>query len=41
MRDMTFLTARPLFYAIFCYFLHLLPLPSQVTYLLNNSYKDT
>ena len=36
-RNITFLTARP----PFCCFLRLLPLSSQVTYLLNGLYKDT
>ena len=40
-RDITFLTARPPFYVVFCCFLCLLSPPSQVTYLLNGPYKDT
>ena len=40
-RDITFWTARPPFYVTFCCSLHLLPSPSQVTYLLNGPYKDT
>ena len=39
-RNITFLIVRPPFYDISCYFLCLLPPPSQVTYLLNCSYKD-
>ena len=34
-RDINFLTARTPFYVILCWFLCLLPSPSQVTYLLN------
>ena len=45
MIDITFLTAGPPFYVIFCCFLCLLPptlrLFFQVTYLLNGSYKNT
>ena len=41
MRDITFLTARPPSYVIFCCFLSILPSPSQFTYLLNGPYKDT
>ena len=40
-RNVTFSTAWPPFYVTFCYFLHLLPSPSQVTYLLNGPDKDT
>ena len=40
-RDVTFLTAHPPFYVIFCCFLRLLPPTSEVTYLLNGHYKDT
>ena len=36
-----FLAARHPFYVTFCCFLRLLPLPFQVTYLLNGPYKDT
>ena len=39
MRGINFLTALSPFYVIFCCFLCLLPSPSQVTYLLNNSYE--
>ena len=39
-RDITLLAARSSFYVIFCWFLHLLPPASQVTYLLNGPYKD-
>ena len=39
-RNITFLTTRHPFYVIFCCFLRLLPLASQVSYLLNGSYKD-
>ena len=40
-RDITFLTARPLFYVIFCCFLRLIRSRSQVTCLLNGPFKDT
>ena len=36
-----YLTARPPFYVIFGCFLRLHPAPTQETYLLNASYKDT
>ena len=39
-RDITFLTARPLFYVIFCCFLRLIRSRSQVTCLLNGPFKD-
>ena len=39
-RDITGLTARLPFFVI-CFFLRLLPLPSQVKYLLNGPYKGT
>ena len=39
-RNITFLIVRPPFYDISCYFLCLLPHPSQVTYFLNCPYKD-
>ena len=38
-RDINLLTALPPFYVIFCCFLCLLPSPSQVTHLLNDSYE--
>ena len=40
-RDIIFLTARPLFYVIFCCILRLIRSPSQVTCLLNGPSKDT
>ena len=40
-RSSLFLNASHSFYVIFCYFLRLLPPPSQVTYKLNGPYKDT
>ena len=40
-RDITFLTARPPLYVILCCFIRLLPPPCQVTYLMNDPYKDT
>ena len=39
-RSSLFLNASHSFYVIFCYFLRLLPPPSQVTYKLNGPYKD-
>ena len=39
-RSITLLIAHSPFYVIFCYFLCLLSPPSQLTYLLNDFYKD-
>ena len=39
-KEITFSATRLLFYVSFCCFLRLLPLPSQVMYLLNGSIHD-